>query len=150
MAARPPSQFNLLQGTNGSPVYLGTIVSTGAVQNNLTTGTPFASVPRGPTNQPVTSPPSDLALTLAGRVLLLQPSAAGVFLPSTNPNVAVNAVPGQLIVALQTVVPPLNGTAPGVSLAAAERVVVTMGPQEGWLQWLPLTGSANLLVWELR
>lgn len=150
MAARPPSNFNLFQGTNGSPQYLGMIVSTGAVQNNFTTATAFNSGQRGPTNIPVTTPPSDLAGTLAGKLLLLQPSAAGVFMPSTNANIVINAVPGQLIVALQTVVPPVAGTAPGPSLAAGERVVTTMLPGEGWLQWLPLTGSANLLVWELK
>lgn len=145
---RPPNINDLVRNTNGSPQYLGTIVSTGAVQNNATTATPFNQTPLGPSNTPVTSPPSNLTNTLAGKTLLLQSSAAGLIQPATNASVIANQATPSLV-ALQTVVPPVLGTAPGVSLASGERVVVVMQTTEGWLQWLPVSGSANLLVWEL-
>lgn len=145
MAPRPPTEFNLIQGTNGAPLYLGAIVSTGAAQNNETTATKFYTTSITPGGLPLV-----LSNTLAGKVLLLQPTAAGLIMTSASPNMTINGVPGQLIIAQQSVLPPVAGTAPGVALASGERVVVTMLPTEGWLQWLPLSGSANLLVWELR
>lgn len=148
---RPPNQFDLLQLLNGAPGFLGALVSTGAAVNNATTATPFNTPQLGPANAaPNTTPPANFANTLAGKTLLLQTTAAGLILPSGNPNMLVNGVPGQLIIAQQTVLPPATGTAPGVALLSAERVILTMMPNEGWLQWLPVSGSGNLLIWELR
>lgn len=150
MAPRPPSEFNLVQSFNGSVTFLGVIVSTGAVQNNASTAQAFSTTPLGPIGSDAS--PQNLAGTLAGKVLLLQASAAGFILPSAFSNLAVNGVPGgvQKIAALQATIPVATGTAPGVALAAGERVVVTMGTGEGWLQWLPLSGAANLFVWEQK
>ncbi len=147
MAARPFNEKDLITVTNGDPLYLGTLVSTGAAVNNATTATPFSNTPVGPT---ATSVPANLSGTLAGKTLLLQTSAAGLILTSDNPNMTVGSVAGQKIVALQSVIPAVAGTAPGVSLVSGERVELIMMPLNGWLQWIPLTGSANCHVWELR
>ncbi len=147
MAARPPNEKDILTQTNGDPLYLGTLVSTGAAVNNATTSIPFMQTPlqgdasRGALN---------LTGTLAGKTLLLQTTAAGLIKSSTWANMVVNGVPGQTIIALQSVLPPLPGTVPGVALAAGERVELIMLSTHGWLQWLPVSGSANCLVWELR
>jgi hypothetical protein len=145
---RPPTERDSLWVMNGSPIYLGTITATAAT-NNYSTAVPFNQTPLGPA-----TPPSGTGLgtfanmsnTLAGKLLLLQPSAAGLILPSMSPSL----LSPNPIVALQTVIPPLAGTVPGVALAAGERVTVLMLPTEGWLQFLPLTGTASLFVWELR
>lgn len=141
---RPPNINDLVMGTNGDPVFLGVLVSTGVAVNNATTATPFSFAPLGP--QGVVGATANLAGTLAGKTLLLQTSAAGQILTSgsalmTAPNVTV---------AQQTTIPVAQGTAPGVLIQAAERVELIMLPTDGWLQWLPVTGSANLFVWELR
>lgn len=144
---RPPNERDLMLNVNGSPVYLGTLVSAGTAVNNATTATPFNQTPLGPQN--VVGATANLQNTLAGKTLLLQTTAAGLIQTATNSSMVVNTAAPSLI-ALQTVQPPVVGTAPGVALTSGERVVVTMLPGEGWLQWLPVTGSANLLVWELR
>lgn len=147
---RPSNEKDMFLQTNGSPIYLGTIVSTGAVQNNATTATPFSQTPLGPAATSSTSAsPANYTNTLAGKLLLLQTSAAGLIQTATNSSVVANTATPSLV-ALQSVVPPLAGTAPGVSLTSGERVIVLMMPTEGWLQWIPLSGSANLHVWELR
>lgn len=148
---RPPTERDMVQGINGSPRYLGSLVSTGTAVNNLTTAIPFSQTPQGPVNptSPGTSAtPVNMSGTLAGKVLLLQCSAAGVVMPSNSPNMNINGVPGQNIIALQSVMPPASGTAPGTAIAVGQSVYLTMQPTEGWLQWLPLTGSANLHVFE--
>ncbi len=146
MAPRPATEKDMWLKTNGSPLYLGSLVSTGAAVNNATTATKFRWEPLGPVDS--VASPQNLANTLAGKLLLLQTSAAGLILPSTSPAmVATAAAP---LIALQSVVPPLTNTAPGVALTSGERVIVLMQTNEGWLQWLPVSGSANLLVWELR
>lgn len=146
---RPPNEKDLFQQTNGSPLYLGIIVSTGAATNNATTATPFNQTPLGPAATSNTSTnPANYTNTLAGKMLLVQTTAAGLILPSAASSMSITTTSN--IIALQSVVPPLVGTIPGVALISGERVIVTMMPTEGWLQWLPLSGSGNLLVWELR
>lgn len=148
MASRPFNEKDLLTNINGDPVYLGTIVSTGAVQNNASTVTPFSTPGLGGTANPNTGP-ANLQGTLAGKTLLLQTTAAGSILSSNVASVVVNASPAPVL-ALQSVVPPLAGTSPGPLLSSAERVVLIMAPLNGWLQWLPTSGAGNLHVWELR
>ena len=131
---RPATERDAVLGLNGTPVYLGALVSTGAAVNNANTALPFlAATPfAGQT----------MANTLAGRTLLIQASASGFILTSPT------AVPA-LVVATQTTIPPLGGTAPGVQVAANTAQIVIMGQTQGWLQFIPSSGSANLLVWEL-
>lgn len=151
MAARPANERDILLATNGSPVWLGCIVSaSGAVANNASPApTAFSATPAGPPPGSVASP-QNLQGTLAGKTLLLQPTAVGSVLPSTSPNLTPGSAPPP-VVAQQAVVPPLAGTTPGVALNfAGERVIVVMGALEGWLQWLPLSGAGNLHVFELR
>lgn len=147
MAARPANEKDLITKTNGDPVFLGVLVSTGAAVNNATTATPFATTPLGPT---ATSNPANLTGTLAGKTLLLQTTAAGLIKTSPVSSMTVNPGSGNTVIALQSVVPPLAGTEPGVALASGERVELIMMSLNGWLQWLPVSGSANCLVWELR
>lgn len=150
MSPRPFNEKDLITNINGSPVYLGMLVSTGSAVNNATTTTAFNSPPLGPSASD--SGPINYTNTLAGKTLLLQTSAAGLILPSSFANMVIGATPGgvQPIIALQAVVPPAAGTVPGVALTSGERVVIIMGPSNGWLQWLPVSGSANCLVWELQ
>lgn len=147
MSARPFNEKDLITVTNGDPLYLGMLVSTGAAVNNATTATPFMQTAL---QADATKGPLNLTGTLAGKTLLLQATAAGLIKTSSFSSMTVNAVPGQTIIALQSVVPPLAGTVPGVALASGERVELIMMPLHGWLQWLPVSGSANCLVWELR
>lgn len=143
---RPLKEADWFLATNGSPQFLGILTSSGTTVavNNATTATKFYFQPSNTLNPSNPNVPANYAGTLAGRVLLLQPTAAGLVLPSTSP-----ALGSVQTVALQSVVPPVANTAPGVLLQASERVIVTMQPTEGWLQWLSNTGSASLLVWEL-
>lgn len=148
--SRPPNERDLLLNINGSPRFLGVLVSTGAAVDNQTTATPFNFRPLGPVGS--VASPANLTNTLAGKTLLLQPSAAGLILParvtSASSSTPLVASPTLTLVALQSVIPVAANTAPGISLASGERVYVTMMADEGWLQWLPVSGSANLFVWE--
>lgn len=127
---RPPTILDAILIPNGSPLYLGRIVSTGTAVDNSSTAVPFNYLPRGGLN---------LANTLAGRQLLLQPTAAGYIMASeVNPSV-VGYAP----------VTNFNGSNPGPLLAAQERVLLCMLPTQGWLSFIPDSGSANLMVWEL-
>jgi hypothetical protein len=128
---RPPNERDIILSLNGCPTYLGALVSTGAAVNNLTTATPFLSAPLSS---------NSLNGTLAGRVLLIQTTAAGVLLPSCG---------AAITIAAQATMPPLAGTFPGVLVAANTSQIIIMRPDCGWLQWMPSTGSANLLLWEL-
>lgn len=128
---RPPTERDTIHLLNGTPVYLGALVSTGVGVNNATTATPFNATQMSP---------QSLGGTLAGKVLLIQASAAGFILPSAS-----NAI----TIATQTTIPPLPGTFPGVQVAANTAQIVLMRPDTGWLQFIPSAGSANLLVWEL-
>lgn len=129
---RPQTLKALTIVMTGSPVFLGRIVSAaGLVTNNLSTAVPFNATPRGPTG----------ALeTLAGKMLLLQPSVDGFLLASSlDP-----AQPGFVPLTAQT------GALPGPSFLAGERVQMLMGTRDGWLQWLPSGGGAGtLFCWEL-
>ena len=148
--ARPANERDLILNINGSPRFLGVLVSTGAAVDNQTTAKPFNFQPLGPTAS--AGSPANFTNTLAGKTLVLQSSAAGLIRParstSASSSVALAASPTLTLVALQSVIPVAINTEPGIALAAGERVYVTMMSDEGWLQWLPLTGSANLFVWE--
>lgn len=135
---RPPSIRDVELVLNGDLVFLGVLVSTGAAVNNATTATPFYAAP-----QPGTA---SMAGTLAGKCLLLQPTAAGHVLASNSASIS---VPSVTTVATFATVPPAAATAPGPKLQAEERINFIMLPTNGWLQWLPSTGSANLFVWEI-
>lgn len=142
---RPPNERDWMQFTNGDPgLPLGWLVSSGttAPVNNVTTATPFNTGEVGSGSGVYGTRNS-----LAGRVLLLQPTAAGVFLTSSSASMVVNVAPA--VVALQSTLPPVAGRQPGVLLQANERVIVCMLPTNGWLQWLGNAGAANLIVWEL-
>ncbi len=130
---RPPNIRDLEMLLNGKPIFLGVIVSPGTAVNNATTATPF--------NAAATA----TATTLAGKVLLIQPTAAGHVLSSES---AVIGAPSFTVATFATV-PPAAGTVPGVKLQAEERIPFVMQSNEGWLQFIPSSGSANLFVWEL-
>lgn len=118
---------------NGCPVFLGQIVSSaGAAVNNLTTAAPFNATPL----QPTASSTGGVNMTgsLAGKVLLVQSTAAGFLLPSTSGAVTVTNQSGAL---------------PGVSIQSGVTQILVMRQDMGWLQWLPVAGVGNLLVWEL-
>lgn len=138
---RPSSDKTTLQYLNGSPVFLGVLVSTGAAVNNSTTATPFNSSPLG-TAVSGASPPINLTNTLAGKMLLLQTTAAGLILPAGSATLTIVQQATSPVMS-----PPYSH--PGVALASGERAVILMLQGNGWLQWLPVTGSANCLVWEL-
>lgn len=132
---RPANERDLQQAIAGQPVFLGVLTSTSAAKvNNATTATPFLFQRKSE---------QSLTGTLAGRVLLLQPTAAGLILPSDDPSV--------LSIALQTttpsLVPPL--ALPGVLIGANERVEITMSQTTGWLQFMAVSGDAKLFVWEM-
>lgn len=138
--ARPNTSRDMLQFLDGAPIYLGALVSTGTAVNNNTTAVPFFNVALGPVlSPPVPGYAPNYTNTLAGKMLLMQTTAAGVMLPSSTATVTL-ANQNQ---------PVTVGTVPGILLGANERVIILMQSAMGWLQWLPSTGSANLLVWEL-
>lgn len=127
---RPSNERDTLQLIDGSPQFLGVLVSTGAAVNNATTATPFAQAAKSP---------QSMAGTLAGRVLMVQASVSGFVIASTSSALT-------LVAQAATFVPP---QVMGPLLQANERVLLIMQPTEGWLQFLPSAGSANLFVWEL-
>lgn len=131
---RPPTERDTIHFLNGAPTFLGALVSTGTAVTNASTATPFNST------TPVTG--QTMAGTLAGKTLLVQASATGFVLTSST------AAPA-LTVATQATLPPAAGTAPGVQLAANTAQIIIMRQDQGWLQFIPSSGSANLLVWEL-
>lgn len=138
---RPPAVKDILQLLNGSPQPLGVLTSTGTAVNNATTAVPFApGAPFPPIGGGI------LQGTLAGKVLLVNAVAAGSLLPST---VAGIGPPTVMTVALNTTIPPAFNTFPGVPLSATDVRIITMQPNEGWLQWISTTGTASLVVWEL-
>jgi hypothetical protein len=147
---RPPNEKDILLGINGSPRFLGVLASTGAAVDNQTTATPFNFRPLGPVGS--VASPANFTNTLAGKTLLLQPTAAGLIRAarstSASSSTALVASPTLTLIALQSVIPVAANTEPGVALVAGDRVYLTMMSDEAWLQWLPLSGSANCLVWE--
>jgi hypothetical protein len=137
---RVAAEKTLLLTLNGDPQFLGLIQSTGSAVNNASTTTPFNT---GTLQADGFS--RSLVGSLAGRVLLLQTTAAGLVLASPSP--LINDQRAQTVA--QQTAPVAASAAPGVALASGERVIITMLPTSGWLQWLPVSGSANLFVWEL-
>lgn len=135
---RPSTIKDLETVLSGEPIFLGVIVSTGTAINNATTATPF--------NAPGFGSVAVGTATLAGKVLLIQPTAAGHVLASSSASMLAPVT----IVATQATVPPAAGTAPGPKLQAEERVPFVMATDKGYLQFIPTSGSANLFVWELR
>lgn len=131
---RPPNERDTVQFLNGSPTFLGALVSTGAAINNANTANPFNATAGGPN------------LTLAGKTLLIQASAIGFVLAGATATATIPPVP---LVATQTTLPPVLGTAPGVQVPANTAQIIVMRQDQGFLQFIPSTGSANLLVWEL-
>lgn len=135
--ARPAAVNDTMHTIDGSPLFLGVIVSTGTALNNATTATPFNSTAA---SQGGLQGGNALQGTLAGKCLMLQSSVIGFVLPST-------ANTTNLIAQATSFSP---GQAMGPEIQANERVLILMLPTEGWIQYLPLTGSGNLFVWELR
>ena len=150
-AAPPQTEKELQQKLNGVPRYLGQLVSSGptVVVNNRTTANPFNFTPKAVANalSPNVGLQPDLEGTLAGKVLLLQPTGAGVFLPSMSTvilGVANAAQWPELRVEQQT------GTiSPGVQLLVGPPSLITMPSNFGWLQWSAVSAAATLLVWEM-
>ena len=89
---RPPTDRDIVQFLSGEPRFLGVITSTAAVAaNNSTTAVPFNIKAVG----------VGFAGSLAGKVLLVQPTAIGLILP--NPSQAVGSAPA--VIAQQTAPP---------------------------------------------
>ena len=103
----------VLEALNGSPAFLGVIVAT-TTKNNHDTAAPFYN----------TDP------TLAGKILLIQPDAAGYILPGTANTSTVT-------------------TSNGVYLGPYERVILTMKSTQGYLAAVSASGTMNVKVWEL-
>jgi hypothetical protein len=119
----------------------GILTSTGAAVNNVTTATPFAT---GALQTDGVS--RALSGSMAGRVYLVQAVAAGSLMASDSPKVGTG---DYWTVALNTVVPPVAGTFPGVPLNAGDVRLLIMGPTTGWLQWISSSGTASLVCTEL-
>lgn len=130
---RPPTSRDVEIVLNGRTRFLGVIVSAGTAVNNATTATPFCWQD------------SATMVTLKGKTLLVQPTAAGHILTSETASMLSPAV----VVTTLASATPAAGTEPGVKLQAEERVPFLMSPTDGWLQFIPTSGSANLFVWEL-
>lgn len=136
--ARPYTERDTSQALNGAPIFLGTLVSaSGGAVNNLTTATPFNQVGLGPVGS--VASPINFQNTLAGKMLLLQPSTNGLILPAAS----------VVLTIAQQSTPVLAGTAVGVAIGQGERIELLMMPNMGWLQWLPLSGAGSCFVWEL-
>lgn len=129
--ARPPNVRDIELIINGNMTWLGVIVSSGAAVDNSTTATPF-------NNTTATG-------SLSGKCLLVQPTAAGHILGASG---AIGSA-GVLTVTTFSSTTPAAGTSPGVKVQSEERVPFFMLPGNGYLQFIPTSGSANLWVWEL-
>lgn len=119
----------------------GILTSTGVAVNNLTTATPFA---QGTVNADGTT--RQLLGSMAGRVYLVQAVAAGSLMASDSPLVG---DPRYWTVALNTTVPPVAATFPGVPLNAGDVRILIMLSTCGWLQWISASGTASLVCAEL-
>lgn len=131
---RQPTSRDAIHALDGTPVWLGALVSSGSAVNNSTTATAFA------TGMPGANLTTNFLNTLSGKTLLIQATGPGWFLPSPTAALSVVSPVTQ---------PPLPNTTPGVGMQEGERIKVQMLPGTCFLQWLPLV-SANLLVWELQ
>lgn len=130
---RPPNERDVVQAIAGMPVFLGVLTSAAAARvNNATTAVPFNTLAAN----------GSMKGSLAGKVLLLQPTAPGLVLPGEDATLTIvqQATPAVFV-------PPLS--MPGVYLGANERVEITMGPTTPFLQFVAVTGNAALLVWEM-
>ncbi len=144
----PGLQFGqLIPGTNTQYTYAlaqapasGILTSAGAAVNNVSTATPFATGALDQNNN------RTLMGSMAGRVYLVNAVAAGSLMASDSPKVG---QPDYWTVALNTTIPPLNGTFPGVPLSAGDVRILIMGPTTGWLQWISASGTASLVCTEL-
>lgn len=137
---RPPSAKDLELLLNGDPQPLGILTSTGTAVNNLTTTVPFNTgnlLPNGLRT---------LSGSLAGRVLAVYATAAGFFLTSSTPLIA---IPTVLTVATSGTIPPVVNTFPGVPISAGEVKFVTMSPTSGWFQWISTSGTASMVFLEM-
>lgn len=128
-----PTLANQFPGT-------GILTSTGTAVNNLTTATPFA---QGNLNSDGTR---TLLGSMAGRTYLVNAVASGSLMASDSPLIGSTAY---WTVALNTTVPPLANTFPGVPLQAGDVRILIMSPNTGWLQWISASGTASLVVTEL-
>lgn len=117
----------------------GVLTSGGTAVNNITTASSFATglLPDGTWG---------LQGSMAGRVYLVQAVAAGFLMAAESPLVG---QPSYWTVAVNTTIPPVAGTFPGVPLSAGDVRIVTMAPTAGWLQWISVTGTASLVCTEL-
>lgn len=136
----PGSQQTLSYQLNQGPG-TGILTSTGAAVNNVTTAVPFATGTLQPDNVTRT-----LAGSMAGRVYLVNAVAAGSLMASDSPKIG---GPDYWTVALNTTVPPVAATFPGVPLNAGDVRILIMLPTTGWLQWISTTGTASLVCTEL-
>lgn len=135
---RPADVRDVVQTISGQPVFLGVITSTAAAPvNNGTTAVPFA------TKSPIAS--MRFQGSLAGKVLLLQPTAAGLILP--NPTTAAPPTP---VIVQQATAPNPPTAIPGVLIGANERVEITMAQDCAYLDFVAVTGTASLLCWEMQ
>lgn len=135
---RPPNERDIIQALAGMPVFLGVITSTSAAAvNNSTTAVPF--------NVRSAAPDAGFAGSLAGKVLLLQPTAAGLILPNLSPA----ATTATAVIVQQATLPQPPTAIPGILIGVNERVEITMGQSTAYLDFVAVTGTASLLVWEL-
>lgn len=143
---RPPNEKDLVQMMNGRARFLGVIRSTGTAVDNSTTAAPappFSAIPASTSGIAGVDTPQNLSGTLAGKMLLLQPSAAGFVRASSG-------VLGSGVPTVATFTLPVGvGFEAGVKLQTEERVTTTMLATDGWLQWISVSGTADLFVWEL-
>lgn len=134
---RPPNEKDILQFISGAPVFLGKLTSTAAAPvNNGTTAIPFN----------VKSQLANVGFqgSLAGKVLLLQSAAGGLILP----NPATGSTPTPIVVQ-QATAPNPPVAVPGILLGANERVEITMPQNYAYLDFVAVTGNAELLVYEM-
>lgn len=137
----PGAQLKMSYATLGQAPGTGILTSTGVAVNNVTTVNPFATGNLDPgTNT------RGLFGSMAGRVYLVNAVAAGFLMASDSPLVG---SPAYWTVALNTTIPPLAGTFPGVPLNAGDVRILVMGPSTGWLQWISASGTASVVCTEL-
>lgn len=129
-------QFSYLPGQQPES---GVLTSAGTAVNNVTTALPFAKGNINGAGQ------YELQGSMAGRVYLVQATAAGFLLASDSPLVG---SPSYWTVATQASIPPAANTYPGVPLNAGDVRLIIMAPSTGWLQWIATT-TGSLVCTEL-
>ena len=85
-------------------------------------------------NHDTATPFNNTGDALKGKVLMLQADAACYVYPGT----------------LNTATVTGSATGNGVLLAVAERVIVTMAADQGWMACVSVSGTTNLKIWELK